>query len=81
MNLISTKDIVNRYDLTYQTLNFYTILGLFDVVERRGNKRMYEESQIKEKIRKIRQLKNQGYPLKLIAKKLNGDHSGKSERL
>ena len=76
MKLISTKEIIQRYDLSYQTLNFYTTLGLFNVIERRGNRRLYEESEIRDKISHIKELKNQGYPLTLIIKKLNNSNNG-----
>lgn len=71
MNLISTKEAIKRFDISYQTLNYYTNLGFFNIIERRGNKRMYDASEIEKKIKDITQLKNQGYPLRLIVKKLN----------
>lgn len=69
-SLISTKEAVERFSISYQTLNYYTNLGFFNVVERHGNKRMYDAKEIEEKIRGITDLKNQGYPLRLIIKKL-----------
>ncbi|MDD4202224.1 MAG: MerR family transcriptional regulator [Candidatus Omnitrophica bacterium] len=73
MGLISTKDVILKFDLSYQTLNYYTSLGFFQVVQRRGNKRMYDEEEIRSKLKDIFELKNQGYPLQLIMKKLNGE--------
>ena len=71
MNLINTKEVVDRFNISYQTLNYYTNLGFFTVVERRGNKRMYDLKEVACKIEDITSLKNQGYPLRLIVKKLN----------
>ncbi len=71
MNLISTKELIERFRISYQTLNYYTTLGFFTVVERRGNRRMYDVNEVEHKIRDITKLKNQGYPLRLIIKKLN----------
>ena len=73
MNLISTKDAIKKFALSYQTVNYYTNLGFFNVVERRGNARMYDEHELSEKIKNIREMKNQGYPLRLIIKKLNNN--------
>ncbi len=73
MKLISTKDITKRFNLTYQTLNYYTNIGLFNVVSRKGNKRMYNEDEVADKTRDIENLKNEGYPLRLIVRKLNGE--------
>jgi len=71
MNLISPKEAAKKFELSYQTLNYYTNLGFFNVIERRGNARMYSEEEIADKIKHIKDLKNQGYPLRLIIKKLN----------
>jgi len=71
MRLLSTKDVIEKYKVSYQTLNYYTNMGFFSVIERQGNKRMYNEGEISEKLKAIRDMKNQGYPLRLIARKLN----------
>ncbi len=73
MNLLSTKEVVEKFDMSYQTLNYYTNLGFFNVIERRGNVRMYDEGEISDMIKYIRELKNQGYPLRLIVKKLKNE--------
>ena len=72
MGLISIKDISRQHHLTYQTVNYYTTIGLLKVKERRGNKRMYDEDDAEKRLRWITKLKNQGYPLGLIIRKLNG---------
>jgi DNA-binding transcriptional MerR regulator len=71
-NLVSAKDIAKRFGLPYPTLNHYTNLGFFKVVVKRGNKRFYEAEEMKSKLGIITRLKNDGYPLRLIRKKLAG---------
>jgi DNA-binding transcriptional MerR regulator len=70
--LLSAKDIADRFGVTYSTLNHYTNLGFFNVVAKRGNKRFYEEEEVKEKLGIVARLKNDGYPLSLIRKKIVG---------
>lgn len=70
--LISAKEIADRFGVTYPTLNHYTNLGFFNVVAKRGNKRFYEEEEVKEKLGIVAKLKNDGYPLSLIRKKIVG---------
>lgn len=69
--LISSPEIVAKYKISYQTLNYYTNLGLFHAVNKRGNKRYYAEKEIKGRLTRIQSLKNEGYPLRLIRKLLN----------
>ncbi|MDD4899194.1 MAG: MerR family transcriptional regulator [Candidatus Omnitrophica bacterium] len=71
-NLISSPQIVARYKISYQTLNYYTNLGLLHVITKQGNKRLYKESEIRHNLVKIQGLKNEGYTLRLIRKILNG---------
>jgi DNA-binding transcriptional MerR regulator len=71
-NLVSAKEISRRFGVTYPTLNHYTNLGFFNVVAKRGNKRFYQADEVKNKLEIIDRLKNDGYPLRLIRKKLLG---------
>jgi DNA-binding transcriptional MerR regulator len=68
--LIAPTEIVKRYKISYQTLNYYTNLGLFSAVNKVGNKRYYDELVFKHNLEKIQQLKNEGYTLGLIRKLL-----------
>jgi len=70
-NLILSKDIVERYNIPYSTITHYTNMGFFTVVRRKGNKRMYNEHEVREKLEKITKLVNEGYPLRLIRKMLS----------
>jgi DNA-binding transcriptional MerR regulator len=67
---ISSLDVSARFNLPYSTVTHYTNLGLFRVVGRRGNKRLYDEEEVKERLSQIRKLTNEGYPLMLIRDKI-----------
>ena len=69
--LISSKEIVKKYNLTYQTVNHYTNINLLNVVTKQGNVRMYDEAQVKERLARVTKLISEGYPLRLVCKKLN----------
>ena len=70
--LISAQDIIKKYKITYQTINHYTNFNLLHVVTKKGNVRLYDEEQIRIRLVKISRLMGEGYPLRLISKKLNG---------
>jgi len=63
---ISAPEIVSALHISYQTLNYYTNLGLLCAVKKRGNKRFYLESEVRANLGKIQKLKNEGYTLRLI---------------
>ena len=69
--MISIKEIVKKYGIPYSTVNFYTMIGLLTVVDRRKNIKLYDEIEVKERLTKIIKLRNKGYPLDLIRKELN----------
>ncbi|MBI5873398.1 MAG: MerR family transcriptional regulator [Candidatus Omnitrophica bacterium] len=71
-DLVSAKEISKKFGVTYPTLNHYTNLGFFNVVSKRGNKRFYQAGEVREKLALISKLKDDGYPLRLIRKKLIG---------
>ena len=68
--LMLSKDIVRKYNIPYSTITHYTNMGFFTVVSRKGNKRVYNEDEVKERLEMITQLINEGYPLRLIRKML-----------
>jgi len=70
--LISAKEIISKFNISLQRVDHYTNIGLLSVVKRKGNVRMYDETEVKERITKISELRNEGYSLRLIRKKLNG---------
>ena len=68
---ISATEIVKKYNISYQTLNHYTNLGLLNAHGRRGFMRMYADSEIRVRLKKIKELKDKGYTLCVIADLLN----------
>lgn len=68
--MISTKEIVEKYGIPYSTVNHYTIIGLLIVEARRRNMRLYDETEVEEKLTRIMKLRDKGYPLHLIQKEL-----------
>ncbi len=71
-HLVSAQDIAKRYNVAYPTINYYTDLGLLPIVKREGNRRMYSDRQVKERLTRINRMTNEGYPLRLICRKIGG---------
>jgi len=69
---ISAQEIVTKFNISYHTVNYYTAIGLLPFSQKVGNKRMYDEDVIRERLQKISELAREGYPLNLIRKKLLG---------
>ena len=69
--IISALAIAKKYKLSYQTVNYYTNLGLLRVFESRGNKRFYNTKQVEVRLEEIGKLKRKGYPLRLICQVLS----------
>jgi DNA-binding transcriptional MerR regulator len=65
--MIAPNDIVERFNISYQTLNNYTNLGLLPVSRKKGNARLYSLEQVKQRLDNINNLKNKGYTLRLIS--------------
>ena len=70
--MISAKDISDKYNISYQAVNHYTDLGLLEVLLKRGNVRLYKREIVDRRIRKIMDLRKEGYSLRLIRKILIG---------
>ena len=68
--MISPQKIIKKYDISYQTVNYYTGLGLLVVKKRKGNGRLYDEVEVEKRLKRIAELKDEGYPLRLICKML-----------
>lgn len=66
------KDIMKAYNLSYQTVNHYTDFGLLPVSLKKGNMRFYDRHIVARRMKAIRELMGEGYPLRLICKKLDG---------
>lgn len=68
--LISAKDIVEKFNLAYHALNYYTTIGLLTVVKKNGSARLYDEAVVVMRLKKIQAMMLEGYTLRLICKKL-----------
>lgn len=64
--MISPEAIIKKFNISYQTINYYTNLGLLVVRKKQGNSRLYDLEEVKKSLVKITEMKNQGYSLKLI---------------
>ena len=69
-DMITAKEIMREFNVSYQIVNHYTNFGLLPVKIKKANIRYYDEKIIKARIKKIRELTQQGYSLSLIRKKL-----------
>ena len=68
--LVTAQDISRQHKIAYPTINHYTDLGFLPIVKREGNRRMYSKKQVRDRLRVITKLVNEGYPLRLIRTKL-----------
>ncbi len=68
--LVSAKEISKKYKVAYPTINHYTDLGFLPIVRRDGNRRLYSAKQVQSRLTLISRLVNEGYPLRLIRKKI-----------
>jgi len=63
---ISLKEVAAQFDMSKATVNYYTNLGLLDVVRKVGNKRLYDKEEVARRINMIREFLNKGYTLRVI---------------
>ena len=70
--MISAKEIAQAYRITYQTVNYYTDLGLLSIVLKEGNVRYYDRDIVEMRLSEISKLKQEGYSLRLIRRRLIG---------
>ncbi len=70
--MISAKDIINKYHVSYQTVNHYTDFGLLPVLAKRGNVRFYDKNLVDKRLVKIKEMMQEGYSLRLIRNQLVG---------
>jgi DNA-binding transcriptional MerR regulator len=64
--MIAPNGIVEKFKISYQTLNNYTNIGLLVVRQKKGNARFYKLDEVKQRLDSISKLKNKGYTLRLI---------------
>lgn len=71
-SIISAREIVGKFRISYQTVNHYTDFGLLQVAFKQGNVRFYNKDEVRERLAKIEKLAREGYSLRLIRRKLIG---------
>lgn len=71
-SVISAKEIIDKYSLSYQAINHYTDVGLLPVAFKNGNVRFYDKDIVNSRLKKISKMRKEGYSLRLIRKKLLG---------
>jgi DNA-binding transcriptional MerR regulator len=71
--LITPVEISKMHDISYQTVNYYTNLGLLKVEKRIANSRLYNSKDVSLRLKKLSELKSQGYSLRLICGLLRED--------
>jgi DNA-binding transcriptional MerR regulator len=65
--LLAPKEVASLLGISMATVNYYTNLGLLKSEERKGNMRLYSRDNAVRRFAKIRELRKQGYSLKLIS--------------
>ncbi|MFA5437164.1 MAG: MerR family transcriptional regulator [Candidatus Omnitrophota bacterium] len=65
-SLISPAEISKIHSISYQTVNYYTNLGLLRVKRRDANNRLYSPKEVSSRLKKVSELKSRGYSLRLI---------------
>jgi len=70
-HLISSQELIKKFEMSYSSLTHYTNIGLLKVISRKGNKRLYDVDEVTIRIPKIWKMADKGYPLKVIAEELN----------
>ena len=70
-NLVTTLELAKLLDISNATVNYYTNLGLLRIKDRKGNVRLYEKNSAKKLYDQIREMRRQGYPLRIIQERLH----------
>lgn len=78
MNKTQTQDFVTSKELalaggvSLSLIHYYTTLGFLRVRDRAGNKRLYDSSEARASLKRIAELRKQGYSLSLIRRVFEG---------
>ena len=73
IDLMDIEELSKFLDISQATINYYTNLGLFKIRDRKGNKRLYDRNETKKLHDLIRQLRGEGYSLRIIQQRLTKD--------
>lgn len=71
-NLITVDELSKLFLMSKATINYYTNMGLLHISEKQGNKRLYDKTEVEERLKKIKELRRSGYSLRLIRKQFSG---------
>ncbi len=74
-DLVSIDQLAKMLGVSTATINYYTNLGLFKVTDRKGNARLYQKDSTKKLYEQIRQLRKDGYSLRVIQERLDKGYS------
>ncbi len=69
-DLVTTIQLARILKLSLASVNYYTNLGFFKIKSRKGNHRLYDRREVVAVFETIQRLRREGYPLRLIQKKL-----------
>ncbi len=72
--LVSIQEISSRTGLSLSSLNYYVNMGLLSIADRQGNRRLFVESQAIRHLDEISRLRREGYPLRIIRHRLQGNN-------
>jgi len=73
--LVTTKELAEILKVSVATVNYYTNIGLFKICVRKGNMRLYDKKGTVRGFENIKHLRNEGYSLKLICKRVDKEYS------
>jgi len=68
--LVSAMEISKIFGISYQTVNYYTNLGILRTKEVKGNRRLYDLEETRKRLDLVRKYKKKGYPLRVIRDEL-----------
>ncbi|MCD4779241.1 MAG: helix-turn-helix domain-containing protein [Candidatus Omnitrophica bacterium] len=63
---ITVSDVAKLSGLSVSSVNYYTNMGLIVIAEKKGNKRLYDQDDVQRRLKKISEMMNMGYTLRLI---------------
>ena len=69
--LVTCEELSKMLGVSSATANYYTNLGFFKIKDRRGNRRLYEKSEVRELYEQIRKMRKEGYSLRIIQERLS----------
>lgn len=74
-NLVPTKELAKSLGVSPATVNYYTNLGFFKVKDRKGIVRLYDMGEVSSVYTRVRELRKEGYSLRLIQQRLEKGYS------